>query len=200
MAPTRPMNPDDLQDEATTLLASDRLTAPTRVALTERLAWRRGEPRALSARQLAVLDAVARRLVPLGPLDDIVDLAGRLDTALAKGAGDGWRYAAMPADVDAVGAGLDRVEADGFSGMRADARDRYLAHLRDGVDGWPVPSALWFEELFAQLVQLAYGHPLVQLSIGYDGMADADGVAVPAPAPLAVAVAVAVAVAAAVDA
>ena len=164
-----------LQAQAEALLASDRLTAPTRAALAARLAWRRGEPRMLSERRMLVLDALARRMTPLGALDDIVDLAGRLEADLARGTGDGWRYAAMPADDEAIGAGLDRLDADGFVEMGDDARDRYLGRVRVGIDDWPVPSALWFEELLARLVQLAYGHPIVQLSIGYDGMADANG-------------------------
>lgn len=162
----------------TALLASDQLTAPTRDALSGRLAWRRSEPTALSTSRIEVLDAVARLLVPLGALDDVVDLAGRLDADLARGTGDGWRYATMPTDSEALGLGLDRIEADGLFAMQADGRLRYLERVRGGIDGWPVPSALWFEEVFAQLVQLAYGHPMVQLSIGYDGMADADGVSV----------------------
>jgi len=39
-----------------------------------------------------------------------------------------------------------------------------------------VDAARWFEELLCALVELHYAHPLVQVSIGYDGMADAHGV------------------------
>lgn len=168
-------DPDLLLAQADALLASDRVTAPTRDALAKRLAWARSAPHGLSDTELRVLDALARQLVPLGALDDIVDLAGRLDADLARGAGDGWRYAAMPTDGEALRQGLDRLHADGFADMDADAQRRHVEQVRTGADAWPVPSALWFEEVFAQLVQLAYGHPLVQLSIGYDGMADADG-------------------------
>ncbi|WP_174291751.1 hypothetical protein [Sphingomonas bacterium] len=164
-----------LRAQADALLASDRLTAPTRAALSARLAWRRSSPRALTARQLAVLDAVAWRLVPLGPLEEVVDLAGRLEADVADGPGDGWRYAAMPVDGIALAAGLDRLEADTFLDGDDAERDRLLEVARTGVADWPVPSDLWFEEVLARLVQLAYAHPLVQLSIGYDGMSDAAG-------------------------
>ena len=165
----------ELELEARALLASDRVTAPTRAALIARLDWRAGSPKALTARQLATLRAVAARLVPLGELDAAVDAAGRLDAALAAGPGDGWRYAAMPADKEAIASGLDMLSADGFLDLDGERRDAMLARVRGGLDCWPIPSDRWIEEVIAQLVQLAYGHPLVQLAIGYDGMADAGG-------------------------
>lgn len=171
-----------LEERARALLASDRLTAPTRRALAERLGERAGEPQALSARQLATLRAVAKRLVPLDELDEAVDPAARLDAALAKGTGDGWRYADMPPDAQAIAAGLDRLGRDGFLDLSGEAQDAVLAKVREGVADWPVPSARWFEEALSQLVQLAYAHPLLQLSIGYDGMADANGWPVVDPA------------------
>lgn len=171
-----------LEHEARALIASDRLTAPTRAALAARLNWHAGEPEALTARQLTVLRAVAARLVPLDELMEAVDPAGRLDAALAVGPGDGWRYAAMPADAQAIAAGLDRLDADGLVEMDGERQDAALAEVRTGIDGWPIPSDRWFEEVIAQLVQLAYGHPLVQLAIGYDGMADAGGWPVVDPA------------------
>lgn len=176
------MNLAELDREARALLASDRLTAPTRAALAARLDWRAGDPEALTARQLATLRAVAARLVPLDALNEVVDPAGRLDAALAAGPGDGWRYAAMPADGNAVAAGLDALDADGFLDLDGERQDQMLARVRGGLDHWPVPSKRWFEEVIAQLVQLAYGHPLVQIAIGYDGMADAGGWPVVDPA------------------
>lgn len=128
-------DPDRLIAQTTALFASDRLTAPTRDALMARLTWRRGETTALSARQIAVLDTVARLLVPLGALDDAVDLAGRLDADLMRGTGDGWRYAALPADREALGLGLDRLDADGFEVLGADAQYRYLDRVRLSIEG-----------------------------------------------------------------
>ena len=169
------MTPDELAARARALIASDRLTAPTRAALAARLDWRAGRPTVLSERQMAGLRAVAARLVPLGALADRVDPAGRLETALARGGGDGWRYAAMPPDVDAVAAGLDALDAAGFLDAADSDRDRLLEAVQVGIAVWPVPSPLWFEEVLGQLVQLTYAHPLMQVAIGYDGMADADG-------------------------
>ena len=164
-----------LHEQVAALLASDRVTAPTRSALQARLDFRAGGARALEARRLAILRAVARRLVPLGELDDAVDVGGQIDAALADGPGDGWRYAAMPADLAAIGAGLDALGSGGFLDIDDAARDVMLAAVRAGMDDWPVPSTLWFEEVNALCAQAAFGHPLVQASIGYDGMADANG-------------------------
>ncbi|MHB8287174.1 MAG: gluconate 2-dehydrogenase subunit 3 family protein, partial [Caulobacteraceae bacterium] len=36
-------------------------------------------------------------------------------------------------------------------------------------------AARWFEELLTALVELHFSHPLAQVAIGYDGMADAYG-------------------------
>lgn len=176
------MTPADLEMRARALLASDRVTAPTRAALTARLDAVAGAPGALTPRRLEVLRAVARRMVPLGDLDGPVDIGRRVDAALAAGPGDGWRFAAMPPDAQAVAAGLDELDADGFLGMGDDARDAALERVRAGIAGWPVPSALWFEEVIAQCAQAAYGHPFVQVAIGYDGMADAGGWPVVDPA------------------
>ena len=169
------MTPDELAARTRALIASDRLTAPTRAALAARVAWRAGRPTVLSERQMAVLRAVAARLMPLGALADRVDPAGRFEAALARGGGDGWRYAAMPPDVDAVAAGLDALDAQGFLEASDAERDRMIEAIPGGIADWPVSSTLWFEEVLGQLVQLTYAHPLMQVAIGFDGMADADG-------------------------
>lgn len=159
------------------LLASDRLTAPTRAALTARMERCADAPGALSRRQLATLAAAAARLVPLGALQDRVELARRLDVQLATGAGDGWRYADTSPDATAVAAGLDALDADAapssFADLPAQRQDALLQQARSG-DLAQVPPH-WFEDVLAALTRLAYAHPLVQVAIGYDGMADAHG-------------------------
>ena len=160
----------------TDLLRSDRITEATRRALVERLAWKPQPPTLLSERQLALLDAVAARLVPLGDLTASVQLAARLEADLASGKGDGWRYADMPPDLEALRLGLDALADRAFLSMDDAGKDALLHRLQAGeVADWPVVSVGWFSDLLTSLVQLAYGHPAVQLSIGYDGMADAHG-------------------------
>ena len=158
------------------LLRSDRLTEATRRVLAERVAWRGAAPTLLTERQLALLDAVAKRLVPLGGLNESAQLAARWEAELAGGKGDGWRYANMPADAEALRSGLDALDAAGFLTMGDAEKDALLRKLQAAeVADWPVAADRWFEEVLTNLAQLAYGHPAVQLSIGYDGMADAHG-------------------------
>lgn len=169
----------DLDAQARALLASDRVTAPTRRVLLARLDARPDGPQTLSRGRFAVLRAAAARLVPLGELQEPVDLAGRLDAQLAAGPGDGWRYAEAPPDADAMDAGLDALDAHagpgGFAALPPEQQDALLAGAQAGGDGWPPFTARWFEDLLAGLCHLAYAHPLLQLDIGYDGMADAHG-------------------------
>ena len=171
---------DELEAGARALLASDRVTAPTRRVLQARLDAGPQPPRALDPARFAVLRAVAARLVPLGPLAERVDLAGRLDARLADGSGDGWRYAAAPSDLDALRAALDaldvRADPGGFAALAPERQDALLSGAQAGGEGWPPFMARTFEDLLAGLCHLAYAHPLVQLDIGYDGMADAHGV------------------------
>ncbi len=74
------------------VLASPRVSARTRGVLAVRALPDdpATEPRALTARQLDTLRAVARVVVPQ-PGPQQVDLALRLDAQLAAGQGDGWR-------------------------------------------------------------------------------------------------------------
>lgn len=176
---------DDLDRRVRALLACDRVTAPTRRVLLARLDRAPAPPRVLTARQAAVLAAAAARLIPLPGLEDRLDLAGRLDAELADGPGDGWRYADCPPDAELQRAGLDGLDAAaraahgaGFAELDDAARDALLAAAQAGAPpgpAWAAPPARWFEETLAALTELAYGHPLVQVAIGYDGMADARG-------------------------
>ena len=169
----------ELDARAHALITSDRVTAPTRHVLQARLDALPVVSQALSPARFEVLRAVAARLVPLGEMQERADLAGRLDAHFAAAGGDGWRYADAPPDLLAAEAGLDALEAragpGGFAALTAEAKDALLAQAQAGGEGWPPFMARWFEDLLASLCHLAYAHPLVQLDIGYDGMADAHG-------------------------
>lgn len=175
----------DLDRRARVLLASDRVTAPTQRALLARLDAAPAPTRTFDARRLAVLAAAAARLTPFPGLEARLDLAARLDAMLADEPGDGWRYADSPPDVELHRAGLDGLDSAaqalrgaGFVELDDAGRDAILAAAQKGEPlgpPWAAPPARWFEEVLAALTELAYGHPLVQVAIGYDGMADARG-------------------------
>jgi hypothetical protein len=175
---------DDLIARTERLLASDRLTAPTRAALRARMDRRYGAPRLFDEIQMQTLRAVSARLIPAPDLAAAVDLAGALDAALADGDSDGWRYAEAPPDRRLHTMGLDALNAaaharfgSGFSDLSAQRQDALLSAAASGdLESADIDAARWFEELLCALVELHYAHPLVQVSIGYDGMADAHGV------------------------
>jgi hypothetical protein len=175
---------DDLVAQTERLLASDRLTRPTRAALRARMDRRYGAPKVFDAVQMQTLRAVSARVIPAPDLADAVDLAGALDAALAEGEGDGWRYADAPSDLRLHAIGLDALNAtavfrfgSSFSDLSPKRQDELLSLAASGDPATiGVGAAHWFEELLCALVELHYAHPLVQVSIGYDGMADAHGV------------------------
>jgi hypothetical protein len=145
---------------------------------------RYGAPQLFDAIQMQTLRTVSARLIPAPDLADAVDLAGALDAALAEGEGDGWRYAEAPPDRRLHTTGLDALNAaalarfgSGFSHLSPERQDALLSAAASGdLEAASIDAARWFEELLCALVELHYAHPLVQVSIGYDGMADAHGV------------------------
>ena len=73
-----------------------------------------------------------------------------------------------------------------FAALGSDGQDRLLQAASEGrpCDAG-VALDIWFKELLSQLAELYYAHPLVQVAIGYDGMADAHGVQAISPAAIA---------------
>ena len=59
---------------------------------------------------------LCRQLEVPQPAAGRIDLAARLDRALAAGEGDGWRHASLPPDAEALPAALRTLEAAGFAG------------------------------------------------------------------------------------
>jgi gluconate 2-dehydrogenase gamma chain len=173
----------DILAETEQLLDSDRVTEPTRRALRARYHRRPRPPRVLDDRQMRVLAAASRRLIP-SELAQVVDLPGAFDARLADGHGDGWRYAELPDAVTLHRCGLNGLNAAGearfgrpFEDLGDEDQDALLQAACDGrlAMGDGFDAARWFEALLAALVELHYAHPAVQVSIGYDGMADAKG-------------------------
>lgn len=170
--------------DAERLLASDQLTPPTRAALRARLGRRFGAPGLFDEQQMRTLRAASARLIPAPDLAEAVDLAGAFDALLMEGDGDGWRYADLPPDRELHLHGLDALNAAAllghgraFEALGGEVQDQLLNRAAAGeligVDG--LDSARWFEELLASLVGLHFANPLVQIAMGYDGMADAHG-------------------------
>ena len=175
------------------LIQSDRVSQRTRAAVLDRAkpAGSDGVPGVLTAAERVTLGAVLARVLPqAGP--DRIDLAARMDAALAAGTGDGWRYANLPPDADACRAGLaamdDLSHAAGekdFAAMALDRQDDILAVAASGEavlqGGWTGEQMQrWFEDLRAEAVKLYVAHPATLARIGYSGLAyGGDGARLP---------------------
>ena len=146
------------------LLESNRVTSATRRALLERLNAQY-QRKFFSEGQLETLRAVALRLVPHDPLE--LDLVGPIDERLFRGDSKGWRYTDLPPETNPY-AGLLEALPDDFLQLEGEAQDALLERLQK-------EQPRTFEDLLAELVEVYYAHPLVQVRIGYYGFADAQG-------------------------
>ncbi len=170
------------------LIASDRVSERTRCVLIGRAtADEEGsEPRALSARQMAVLRVLLDHVLPQD--ERRIDLAARIDTGLAEGPGDGWRFAALPADKEAYRLGLNTLDmtaggkfAEGLADEQTALIDA-VANGQGGIDGEGrylshEQMKLWFQDVCADAVRTWLSHPANMAWIGYDGFANGgDGV------------------------
>ena len=179
-----PLEPlQDLEARTRALLQSDAVTPPTRKALLGRLDRRFMTGALLTLPQRRTLRAACLRLIPEPDLVARIDLAAAFESKLAEGSGRGWRYAGSAEDVALHRAGLDSLDAAArvvagcaFADLEGMAQDRLLGAAGKGTPPTEGAPAHWFEELITALSELFYAHPLVQLSIGYDGMADAHGI------------------------
>ncbi|MBC7504141.1 MAG: gluconate 2-dehydrogenase subunit 3 family protein [Sandarakinorhabdus sp.] len=167
------------------ILDTPLVTPATSAALRARLAEPVGS---------GVFDALARKtlraacdgLIPQSDRSNPIDLASIVESRLANGDGDGWRYADMPDDVAVLRSGLAAIDASahgmfgaGLADLDTMARDRLLTSVQHGdvpSDLWTVlDPKRWFETLLVAVTEAYYAHPLAQEEIGYLGMADARG-------------------------
>ncbi len=164
------------------LLLSDRLTRPTREVLLRRLDRRFGPPTALSVSQMRTLDAVCLRLIPEPQLVQRVALSNAFEAWLKGGGARGWRHQKALPDLQLHRCGLDALDQQSagrrgcvFTDLLPADQDALLQAASEGSA--PAPAgfdpAIWFTELLTILTEIFYAHPLVQVAIGYDGMADA---------------------------
>jgi hypothetical protein len=168
------------------LLHSDHVTPQTRRALEERLHAKPLSPRFFDDHAIATLRAASERLIPQPDRPTPIDLAAAVDDRLARNVGKGWRYASMPQDREAYILGLRGIDecaqamhGSPFVAVAGEHQDEVLRTVQNGTaigEAWTlVPSALFFEELLAELVESYYSHPVAQEEIGYVGFADARG-------------------------
>ncbi|SFL81715.1 alpha/beta hydrolase [Methylobacterium pseudosasicola] len=166
------------------LIASERVNSRLRSALEERAepddpAY---QPEALDPVELAILRAACARVLPTPG----VDVAARLDTRLASGAGDGWRFVALPPDPEAYRVALRTLDAAAraansrpFVVLDGREQDALLTLAERGQ--LSVPETLggrldddrmrfWFEDLRADVVRLWLAHPAALARVGFSGI------------------------------
>ena len=176
--PTSPAIPDAYR----ALIASPRVNRRLREALAER--GRPDDPAyqpvALDAVELAILRAVVERVLPQhGPAR--IDIAARIDARLTRGDSDGWRFAALPPDRDAYRSALRTLDGEAcarwhsrFLSLDEAGQNMVLAATAEGeVAGTGLDAqqmALWFEDLRADVVQIALAHPATLARIGFSGI------------------------------
>ncbi|MCJ2143635.1 alpha/beta hydrolase [Methylobacterium sp. E-066] len=166
------------------LIASERVNSRLRTALTERAEPDDPiyQPKTLDPVELTILRAACARVLPAPGLD----IAARLDKRLASGAGDGWRFVALPPDPEAYRAALRTLDAaaraaHGRPFVVLDGREQdALLTLAERGD-LSVPETLggrldgdrmrfWFEDLRADAVRLWLAHPAALARVGFSGI------------------------------
>mgnify|MGYP004710225037 FL=1 len=164
------------------ILDSDHLSTRTREILTSRLSVSTAQPRTLSLRAYAVLDALLPVLLPLDEiLPDSTDIAmtARIDAALS-GPRDGWRFADLPPDAEAWESALltlDDVAAEqhglAFIHLAPDLRGTLLDAVMDGQIGLEREGRLtasqmrrWAGDLRGEVVDCLMSDPRIQQALG----------------------------------
>jgi len=156
------------------LIAGDRVDDRVRGILARRsVPDDRGyAPVVLDLEQLTLLREIADLVVPQEGA--AIDIAGRVDAQLARGEGDGWRNADLPADAEAYRTGLDQLGAT----WPTDPAER-AEIFRAAVDGDAEPDGAfdaaqlkaWLEDVRNDLVRQWLAHPASMARVGYDGFA-----------------------------
>ena len=142
------------------LIAGPAVSAATRAALNERLAPPAAcDPRFLEADEFETLVAECGRLLPPSSPVAARDVAFGIDTRLATGQGDGWRYDSLPADGTAYRLGL--------AALKAGETDP-----RPGPDATAFDLRHWREDLLVEVSEAHVAHPIAQLRMGCTAFAD----------------------------
>lgn len=168
------------------LLNSDFVTQATRVPLQERMAKAKNSLHFFSDYYFSLLSIVCDRLMGQNPKNQVVNIALFIDERLVENTCDGWRYDALPPDDVMLLQGLMGIDETAkalfgmaFLALKAKEQKIVLKAIQKGTAAgniWSIlSSSLFFEELLAEATEIFYSYPLVQLEIGYAGMADAKG-------------------------
>ncbi len=168
------------------ILKSPRVTAPTRRVLEQRLAGPSSDykPKCITPEAFAILERMLGRLLPDdengAPGANELSLAARLEQQRAEGHGNGWRYASLPPDAQALSVGLAKLDESAqhrhrrhFVELTEDRADALLHRVQNGEEKWEgLDASRWFEEILADATELFVAHPATMEAMGFDGFAD----------------------------
>lgn len=168
------------------VIESRRVSAPTRRALEGRLARtpRDYKPTCISPEAFAILERVLSRLFPDdengAPGANELSLAARIEKQRAGGRGNGWRYASLPPDAQALAEGLARLDNSAqhrhrrhFVELTEDRADALLHRIQNGEERWDgMDASRWFEEILADATEIFVSHPETLEAMSFDGFAD----------------------------
>ncbi len=161
------------------LLGSDRVSRRARAAMLERTRPVSDGDLRWSDAGRATVEALIAHILPdqASPRD----LARRVEAAVVRGPGDGWRFADLPPDDEAWRRGLATLDAlaGGFAEQDHATQALWLERIAAG-DGCaagderllsPERMALWFQDVRAEVVRQWAALPSTMAAIGYDGFA-----------------------------
>lgn len=162
-------------------LQSDHISPRTRTALLERMKQEQGQREHLSPEAFECLELVCDDILPQAPLlgDIHLNLAVMIDHSFA-GPGDGWRFAELPADLEAWEDGLASLKAyarsifsHDYTQLNAEQRGTLLDEAFAGTlpscpeaPLSPAQMALWSGELRNGIVASFLAHPVAQDMLG----------------------------------
>ncbi len=156
------------------LLASPAVSDPTRQALEHRAARQPQDPQFFEAADFQTLITLCETLADAekGAL-----IASQIDQRLQAGTGNGWRYAALPEDGDAITLFVCALREAGFEREGAD-RDSLIARAKSGEletmpQGWP--AARFFSDFLAEVVETYVSQPATLETLRFAGFADTPG-------------------------
>lgn len=161
------------------ILGSDRVSRRTRRTMLERTRPVSGDLSGWTAGERAIAAELVAHILP--GVEDMRDLAARVERVVTQGQGDGWRFAELPADAEAWARGLATLDAvsGGFVALDHDKQANWLERIAEGQGGLadderhlsPVQMALWFQDVRAEIVRQWVALPATMAAIGYDGFA-----------------------------
>ncbi len=156
------------------LLASSAVSNATRQVLEERAALSPQAPQFFGASDFETMVSVCQTLADpdLGEL-----IASQIDQRLAKGSGNGWRFADLPEDGSAISQFLQALRAAGFDTETAD-KTAILERAKSGeLETLPANWAAkrFFSDFLAEIVETYAAHPQTQQKMRYAGFADKPG-------------------------